>query len=89
MMIRYNVLRTGPERVVTQVNHPQSSNYEASATVVPIPGGFEFRPVDEPPDDKNIARFMIVDDSTMTLVLAQGEAQTDIVRVRCAPAPPN
>ena len=87
MMIRYNVLRTGPDTVITQVNHPQSPNFQASAKVVPIKGGFEFRPVDQEPDEKNVARFMIVDDSTMKLVHAQGEAQEDIVRMRCPPAP--
>jgi hypothetical protein len=87
-MIRYNVLRTGSDTILTQVNHPQSPSFEASARVVPIKGGFEFRPVDEASDDKNISRFVIVDDSTMKLVLAQGEAQDGtIIRMRCPPAP--
>ena len=86
-MIRYNVMRTGPDTILTQVNHPQSPNFESSARVVPIKGGFEFRPVDEAPDEKNIARFTIVDDATMRLVHAQGEAQDGIVRMRCPPAP--
>lgn len=85
LMIRYNVLRTGPDTVITQVNHPQSPNFEAPARVVPIKGGFEFHPVDAPADDKNTSRFMIVDDSTMKLVYAQGEAQDGIIRLRCPP----
>lgn len=87
MTIRYNVLRTGPDTVVTQVDHPQSPPFQASARVVPIKDGFEFRPVDKAPDEKNVARFMIVDDATLKLVHAQGEAQDDIVRMRCPPAP--
>ena len=86
-MIRYNVLRTGPDTVLTQVNHPQSPNFESPARVVPIKGGFEFRPVDEKPDEKNVARFEIVDDSTMKLVHAQGVAQDGIIRMRCPAAP--
>lgn len=86
MMIRYNILRTGTDTVLTQVNHPQSPSFEAAARVIAIKGGFEFRPVDQDADDKNIARFTIVDDSTMKLVHAQGEAQDGIVRMRCPPA---
>jgi hypothetical protein len=48
-------------------------------------GGFEFRPVDQTPDEKNIARFTIIDDKTLKLVLAEGQAQDGIVRVRCDP----
>jgi hypothetical protein len=86
-MIRYNVMRTGSDTILTQVNHPQSPSFEAAAKVVPIKGGFEFRPVDVEPDDKNVSRFQIVDDATMKLVHAQGEAQDGIVRTRCPPAP--
>lgn len=84
MQIRYNVIRSGADTVITQVDHPQSPSFETSARVVPIKGGFEFRPTDQAPDDKNIARFTIVDDSTLKLVLAEGQAQDGIVRVRCA-----
>lgn len=84
-MIRYNVIRTGPDTILTQIDHPQSSPWEASARVVPINGGFEFRPVDKAPDEKNVARFMIVDDTTLKLVHAQGEAQEGIIRMRCPP----
>jgi hypothetical protein len=83
MMIRYNVLKTGPDTVLTQVNHPQAPPFESPSRVVAIKGGFEFRPVDEAPGDKNVARFTIVDDSTMKLVWADGAAQDGVVRMRC------
>ena len=86
-MIRYNVLRTGSDTVLTQVNHPQAPSFDAPAKVVAIKGGFEFRPVDQEADDKNVSRFQIVDDATMKLVFASGEAQDGIVRMRCPPAP--
>jgi len=64
----------------------QSDRATKSRAVV-IKGGFEMRPLDEEPNEKNIARFMIVDDSTLKLVLAAGEVTDDIVRMRCPPAP--
>ena len=84
-MIRFNVLRTGPDTILTQVDHPQSSPFESTSRLVAIKGGFEMRPVNEEPNEKNIARFMIVDDSTMKLVFVQGEAENEIVRMRCPP----
>lgn len=54
--------------------------------VAAIKGGFEFQPVDAAPDEKNIARFSIVDDSTLKLTRADGEAQDGPIRVRCAAA---
>lgn len=83
MTIRYNNLRTGPDTVLSQVNHPQSPGWEVATRVVAIKGGFELRPIDAAPDDKNIARFTIVDDSTMKLARADGEAQDGPIRVRC------
>jgi hypothetical protein len=85
MQIRYNVIGSGTDTVITQVDHPQSPSFETSARVMPIKGGFEFRPVDQAPDEKNIARFTIIDDKTLKLVLAEGQAQDGIVRVRCDP----
>ena len=41
--------------------------------------------MDVAPDDKNIARFTIVDEATLKLVRADGEAQDGPIRVRCAP----
>jgi hypothetical protein len=85
MTIRYNVIRTGADTVITQVNHPQSPNWEVAARIKIIKGGFEFQPVDAAPDDRNIARFSIVDESTLKLTRADGEAQDGPVRVRCPP----
>jgi TIR domain-containing protein len=68
MTIRYDVMRAGPDTVQMRVDHK---------------GGFEFQPVDAAPDDKNIARFTIVDDSTLKLTRADGEAQDGPIRVRC------
>lgn len=85
MTIRYNVIRTGSDTIITQVDHPQSPNWEVAARVKVIKDGFEFQPVDAPADDKNIARFAIVDDATLRLTRADGEAQDGPVRVRCPP----
>lgn len=82
-MIRYNVIRTGPETILTQVDHPQSPNWEVSTRVVPVKGGFEFRPVDKDGDAKDVSRFEIVDDATLKLTHSQGEAQDGIIRTRC------
>jgi hypothetical protein len=83
MTIRYKIMRTGPDTILTQVDHPQSPGWEVSTRIKVIKGGFEFQPVDTEPDDKNIARFTIVDDSTLKLVRADGEAQDGPIRVRC------
>jgi hypothetical protein len=83
--IRYNVMRTGPDTVITQVHHPMAPDFDAPAKVVAIQDGFEFRPVDQAPENENVSRFQIVDDVTMKLVFASGESQDNIVRMRCAP----
>jgi TIR domain len=83
MKIRYDVIRTGPDTVLMQVDHPQSSPFEVRARVVPIKEGFEFRPADAEANEKNISRFSILDDSTLKLTLADGEAKDGPVRVRC------
>ena len=83
MTIRYDVMRAGPDTVQMRVDHPQAAPWDVRTKVVAIKGGFEFQPVDAPPDDKNIARFSIVDDSTLKLTRADGEAQDGPIRVRC------
>lgn len=83
MTIRYDVMRTGPDTVLMRVDHPQAAPWDVRTKVVAIKGGFEFQPVDAPPDDKNIARFSIVDDSTLKLTRSDGEAQDGPIRVRC------
>src|SRR6185436_3029328 len=67
MTIRYDVMRAGPDTVQMRVDHPQAAPWDVRTKVVAIKGGFEFHPVDAAPDDKNIARFSIVDDSTLKL----------------------
>jgi len=84
MQIKYEVIRTGADTILTRVNHPRSPTWEAAARVKAIPGGFEFQPTDEAPTDKNIARFTILDNDRMQLILADGEKQEGIVRTRCA-----
>ena len=83
MTIRYDVLRTGPDTVLMRVDHPQAAPWDVRTRVLAIKGGFEFQPVDAPADEKNVARFAIVDDSTLKLTRADGEAQDGPIRVRC------
>ncbi|HTN26846.1 MAG TPA: toll/interleukin-1 receptor domain-containing protein [Burkholderiales bacterium] len=83
MTIRYDVMRAGPDTVQMRVDHPQAAPWDLRTKVVAIKGGFELQPVDAAPDDKNIARFTIVDDSTLKLTRADGEAQDGPIRVRC------
>ena len=83
MTIRYDVMRAGPDTVQMRVDHPQAAPWDVRTKVVAIKGGFEFQPVDAAPDDKNIARFTIVDDSTLKLTRADGESQDGPIRVRC------
>ena len=83
MTIRYDVMRAGPDTIHMRVDHPQAAPWDVRTKVVAIKGGFELQPVDAAPDDKNIARFSIVDDSTLKLTRADGEAQDGPIRVRC------
>ena len=83
MTIRYKIMRTGPDTILTQVDHPQSPAWEVATRIKVIKDGFEFQPIDSAPDEKNIARFSIVDDSTMKLVRADGQPQDGPIRVRC------
>jgi hypothetical protein len=83
MTIRYDVMRMGPDTVLMRVDHPQAAPWDVRTKVVVIKGGFELQPVDAPADEKNVARFAIVDDSTLKLTRADGEAQDGPIRVRC------
>lgn len=83
MTIRYDILRTGADTVLLRVDHPQAAPWDVRTRVLAIKGGFEFQPLDAPADEKNIARFAIVDDSTLKLTRADGEAQDGPIRVRC------
>jgi hypothetical protein len=85
LTIVYEVIRTGADTVLTRVDHPQAAPWDVSARIVPVAGGFEMQPVDEPVAGDNTARFEIVDDSMMKLVFANGVAEDgSILRMRCA-----
>ena len=83
MDIKYEVTRTGPDTILTRVNHPRSAPWDVAARVKAIPGGFEFQPTDAAPTQKNVSRFTIVDNDRMRLVLADGEKPEGILRIRC------
>jgi len=83
MTIRYDVMRMGPDTVLMRVDHPQAAPWDVRTKVVVIKGGFELHPLDAPADEKNVARFAIIDDSTLKLTRADGEAQDGPIRVRC------
>ena len=85
MTIRYEILRTGPDTVLTRVNHPQAPNWDVASRVVPAKGGFDFLPTDQDADQSDSFRLEIVDDSMMKLTQVKGEAQDgSIIRMRCA-----
>lgn len=84
MDIKYEVTRTGPDTILTRVNHPRSAPWDMASRVKVIPGGFEFQLPDAAPTEKNVARFTILDNDRMQLVLVDGEKPEGIVRSRCA-----
>jgi hypothetical protein len=85
LTIVYEVIRTGADTVLTRVDHPQAAPWDVPSRIVPVAGGFEMQPVDEPVAADNTARFEIVDDSMMKLVFANGAAEDgSILRMRCA-----
>jgi hypothetical protein len=84
LTIVYEVIRTGTDTVLTRVDHPQTSPWDVASRIVPVAGGFEMQPVDEPVAADNTARFEIVDDRMMKLVFANGAAEDgSILRMRC------
>ncbi|WP_146910030.1 hypothetical protein [Arenimonas daejeonensis] len=84
LTIVYEVVRTGTDTVLTRVDHPQASPWDVAARIVPIAGGFEMQPLDEPVSDDNVARFEIIDENMMKLVFANGAAEDgSILRMRC------
>jgi len=85
LTIRYEILRTGADTVLTRVNHPQSPNWDVASRVVPVANGFDFLPLDKDADQSDSFRLEIVDDSMMKLTQVKGEAQDgSIIRMRCA-----
>lgn len=84
LTIVYDVIRTGADTVLTRVDHPQAQPWDVASRIVPVAGGFEMQPVDEPVAVDNTARFEIVDDRMMKLVFANGAAEDgSILRMRC------
>jgi hypothetical protein len=84
LTIVYEVIRTGADTVLTRVDHPQAQPWDVASRIVPVAGGFEMQPVDEPVAADNTARFEIVDDRMMKLVFANGAAEDgSILRMRC------
>lgn len=84
LTIVYEVIRTGADTVLTRVDHPQAQPWDVASRIVPVAGGFEMQPVDEPVAADNTARFEIVDDRMMKLVYANGAAEDgSILRMRC------
>lgn len=84
LTIVYDVIRTGADTVLTRVDHPQAQPWDVASRIVPVAGGFEMQPVDEPVAADNTARFEIVDDRMMKLVFANGAAEDgSILRMRC------
>jgi hypothetical protein len=84
LTIVYEVIRTGADTVLTRVDHPQAAPWDVPSRIVPVAGGFEMQPVDEPVAADNTARFEIVDDSMMKLVFANGAVEDgSILRMRC------
>lgn len=84
LTIVYEVIRTGADTVLTRVDHPQAQPWDVASRIVPVAGGFEMQPVDEPVAADNTARFEVVDDRMMKLVYANGAAEDgSILRMRC------
>ena len=85
MTIRYEVIRTGNDTVLTRINHPQAAPWDVASRVVAKGNGFDFLPLDPSADQSDSFHFDIVDDKMMKLVSLKGEAEDgSILRIRCA-----
>jgi len=85
MTIRYEVIRTGNDTVLTRINHPQAAPWDVASRVVAKGNGFDFLPLDPAADQSDSFHFDIVDDKMMKLVSLKGEAEDgSILRIRCA-----
>lgn len=85
MTIRYEVIRTGSDTVLTRINHPQSSPWDVASRVVAKGNGFDFLPLDPAADQSDNFHFDIIDDKTMKLTSLQGAAEDgSVLRIRCA-----
>ncbi|KFN43665.1 toll/interleukin-1 receptor domain-containing protein [Arenimonas oryziterrae] len=85
LTIRYEILRTGPDTILTRVNHPQTSNWDVPSRAIAAGDGFDFLPEDKQADQTDSYHLQIVDDNLMKLTRSRGEVEDgSIIRVRCA-----
>lgn len=82
-IFRYNRVRKG-DVVVTYSYNSEWGHQQQRDEVIPIKGGFEFRPVDRSGNNK-VVRYKIIDASTLRLVYPEDWAQQDIELTRCPP----
>jgi hypothetical protein len=83
-IFRYNRVRKG-DVVVTHSYNSEWGHQQQRDKVIPIKGGFEFRPVDGFKNTR-VVRYKIIDASTLRLVFPEDWAQQDIELTRCPPA---
>ncbi len=85
LTIRYEVIRTGPNTVLTRINHPQAQPWDVASRVVATGNGFDFVPIDPGADQKDSFHFEIIDDSMLKLTALEGLPEDgSILRIRCA-----
>ena len=85
LTIRYEVIRTGHDTVLTRINHPQASPWDVASRVKASGAGFDFLPLDPSTNQKDSFHFDIIDDKMMKLTSLEGAAEDgSILRIRCA-----
>ncbi len=85
LTIRYEVIRTGTDTVLTRINHPQAQPWDVASRVVVTGKGFDFLPLDPTADQSDSFHFDIIDDKMLKLTSLKGEAEDgSILRIRCA-----
>ena len=85
LTIRYEVIRTGADTVLTRINHPQAAPWDVASRVVAKGNGFDFLPLDPAADQSDSFHFDIIDDKMLKLTSLKGEAEDgSILRIRCA-----
>lgn len=85
LTIRYEVIRTGADTVLTRINHPQSQPWDVASRVAVKGNGFDFLPLDPTADQTDSFHFDIIDDKMMKLTSLEGGAEDgSILRIRCA-----
>ncbi len=85
LTIRYEVIRTGADTVLTRINHPQAAPWDVASRVVATGNGFDFLPLDPSADQSDSFHFDIIDDKMLKLTSLKDEAEDgSILRIRCA-----